>query len=533
MRQNVKRLVRSCLNQYQTRQCSSKVQRDSPFPTSDIKLNSDLCLKTSLSEPVVGLPPAIFSTPDSSASESRITTLSNGLRVASEKQFGNFCTVGVVIDAGSRYEVAYPSGVSHFLEKLAFSSSKSYGDREKILHSLEKHGGICDCQSTKDTFIYAASAESNGLNDVIRLIADVVLRPNITEEEVEFARQVVSYELENLNIQPNQDPILLELIHAAAWRDNTLGLPKLCPPENIDKINRHTLFTFLRSHFTPERIVLAGVGVEHEALVEAAQKYFVEEKPIWEENQSLGSRLEVDPSIAQYTGGLITQEKDLSDVSLGPTPMPELAHFVLGLESSSHRDDDFIAYCVLNMLMGGGGSFSAGGPGKGMYTRLYTQVLNRYHWMHNATAYNHAYGDSGVFCIHGASHPSQIADVASVITSQFVGMSRNLDVVDFERAKKQLQSMLLMNLEARPVVFEDLGRQVLFTGIRKRPEEFIQKIGAITKEDIYRVAKRLLASKPAIAALGNLKNLPEHRAIEEALLSKDGKISRRSRFTLF
>lgn len=26
----------------------------------------------------------------------------------------------VVIDSGSRYEVAYPSGISHFLEKLAF-----------------------------------------------------------------------------------------------------------------------------------------------------------------------------------------------------------------------------------------------------------------------------------------------------------------------------------------------------------------------------------------------------------------------------
>lgn len=70
------------------------MQRESPFPTSDVKLDSDLCLKTSLSEPVVGLPPAIFSTPDSSASESKITALSNGLRVASEKQFGNFCTVG-------------------------------------------------------------------------------------------------------------------------------------------------------------------------------------------------------------------------------------------------------------------------------------------------------------------------------------------------------------------------------------------------------------------------------------------------------
>ena len=40
-----------------------------------------------------------------------------------------------------------------------------------------------------------------------------------------------------------------------------------------------------------------------------------------------------------------------------------------GLESVGHQDPDFIPFCVLNMLMGGGGSFSAGGPGKGMYTR--------------------------------------------------------------------------------------------------------------------------------------------------------------------
>lgn len=68
----------------------------------------------------------------------------------------------------------------------------------------------------------------------------------------------------------------------------------------------------------------------------------------------------------------------MSDVSLGPNPMPELAHVVLGVESVCHQHDDFVALCVLSMMMGGGGSFSAGGPGKGMYTRLYTNVLNRY-----------------------------------------------------------------------------------------------------------------------------------------------------------
>ena len=101
------------------------------------------------------------------------------------------------------------------------------------------------------------------------------------------------------------------------------------------------------------------------------QKYFVDEKPIWQiEDNSLKLKpAHVDKSVAQYTGGIVTREKDLSSVSLGPTPMPELAHLSIGLESVSHQHPDFIAFCVLNMLMGGGGSFSAGGPGKGMYTR--------------------------------------------------------------------------------------------------------------------------------------------------------------------
>lgn len=143
-----------------------------------------------------------------------------------------------------------------------------------------------------------------------------------------------------------------------------------------------------------------GVGVDHKTLVDLTKETFANKQPIWEEDPSLIDKSRgKDLSISQYTGGqhlvrplafqhrrlmasnclLWSQvEKDLSNVSLGPTPMPELAHVVLGLESCSHNDDDFVAFCVLNMLMGGGGSFSAGGPGKGMYSRLYLNVLNRW-----------------------------------------------------------------------------------------------------------------------------------------------------------
>lgn len=95
----------------------------------------------------------------------------------------------------------------------------------------------------------------------------------------------------------------------------------------------------------------------------------------------------------------------MSNVSLGPAPFPELTHIMIGLESCSFlvsphwlppctlgpglsprlspvlwllQEADFIPFAVLNMMMGGGGSFSAGGPGKGMFTRLYLNVLNRW-----------------------------------------------------------------------------------------------------------------------------------------------------------
>ena len=51
-----------------------------------------------------------------------------------------------------------------------------------------------------------------------------------------------------------------------------------------------------------------------------------------------------------------------------------------------------------------------------MYTRLYTRVLNRYHWMYSATAYNHAYNDSGIFCIIASCHPQQLQELTQVRT---------------------------------------------------------------------------------------------------------------------
>ncbi|KAJ9583883.1 hypothetical protein L9F63_021775, partial [Diploptera punctata] len=514
----------------QRRYCNTCPNPDAGEPTQP-PIQNKSSLQPPLSDPYPGLPTPVYASLKDEYHTTQVTTLSNGLRVASENRFGQFCTVGVVVDSGSRYEVAYPSGISHFLEKLAFNMATKYPDKDKIMVELEKHGGICDCQSSRDTFIYAASADSKGLDPVVKVLGEVVLRPQISLQELTAARQALSFELETLHMRPEQEPLLMDMIHAAAYRDNTLGLPKICPEGNINVIDRNLLFTYLKHHYAPQRMVVAGVGIDHNALVESVQKYFVDTKPIWEVDTDLtaGVRdMKVDNSIAQYTGGMV-QEECVIPLYAGLSGLPELAHVVIGLEGCSHQDPDFIPICVLNMMMGGGGSFSAGGPGKGMYTRLYTNVLNRYVQYRIATAYNHAYTDSGLFCIHASAPPQNVRDMVEVLVRELVNMAGVLGEPELERAKRQLQSMLLMNLEARPVVFEDIARQVLATGHRKRPEYFIEAIDKVKADDIHRVARQLLKSQPSLAARGEITKLPAMTDIQAGLLDLEGKTTRQPR----
>lgn len=483
---------------------------------------------TPLDHPLPNFPPPIYASSEqaNAKSKTRVTRLANGLTVASENVFGHFATVGVIIRSGSRYEVAFPSGCCHFLEKLAFGATHDFpGGRDEMQQALEKVGGICDSQSTRDTTLYAASVDVRGVDTAVRLIFEATMRPTLTDDELDMARQAVLSELDDLDLKPEKEPLLTEMIHAAAYPDNTLGLPRFTPAENVAKITRQHLMTYKALHYTPDRMCVAAIGVDHDELLRVVERHFVDTPPIWESDKSLLlsdelKRLRPDASLAQYIGGEVRVEKDLSNVSLGPTPMPELAHFVLALECPSHcAERDFIATCVLNMLMGGGGSFSAGGPGKGMYTRLYLDVLNRYHWVHQASAACHIYADSGIFTIQSSSSPRDVRKLVDLILFQVRRMADGqLGDEELARAKQQLQSMLLMNLESRPVMFEDLARQVLaYDGRRKNAHELQLEIQRVEADDLVRVARQMMRSRPSIACLGALKSFPTYEYVEEQL----------------
>ena len=59
----------------------------------------------------------------------------------------------------------------------------------------------------------------------------------------------------------------------------------------------------MKRYYQPSRIVIAGVNVDHQHLVDLTNDYFVNKSPMWyREGEATESP---DRSIAQYTGGIV------------------------------------------------------------------------------------------------------------------------------------------------------------------------------------------------------------------------------------
>lgn len=128
-----------------------------------------------------------------------------------------------------------------------------------------------------------------------------------------------------------------------------------------------------------------------------------------------------------------------------------------------------------------------------MYSRLYTNVLNQHGWVESCVAFNHSYTDSGLFGIAASCYPGKTAKMLDVMCRELRALTLDsgmaaLGEIEVNRAKTQLRSSLLMNLESRMVELEDLGRQVQVHGRKIPVMEMTRRIEELTVGDLRRVA---------------------------------------------
>ncbi|WJX45864.1 mitochondrial processing peptidase [Trifolium repens] len=73
------------------------------------------------------------------------------------------------------------------------------------------------------------------------------------------------------------------------------------------------------------------------------------------------------------------------------------------------KERDAVVLTVLQMLMRGGGLFSAAAPRKGMHSRLFLRVLNEHQQIQSFSAFNNIFNNTGLFGIYASISPDFVS----------------------------------------------------------------------------------------------------------------------------
>ncbi|KAL3930540.1 MAG: hypothetical protein SGBAC_011718 [Bacillariaceae sp.] len=451
------------------------------------------------------IPPNVAST-ELSAPETIITKLDNGIRVVSQETYGQMCTIGVLTNVGSRHEPT--SGIVHMLETMSFGRTKEY-DGLQIAEMLQDWGASRFVSHSREQTLHCIDILRPNVKDGMQLLSEVVLSPLITEVPQDFMEALAVLEFQAQEQLP--ELVLGEALQVAAYgADQQLGKIHFGTPETIPLLTPDLVQNFYDTNIrsNPEGMVIAGAGIGHTELVELATNYFGEMR-------QTGSPATL-PS--EYRGGSHFIGNSTQSSIFSPTmPEEDFCRVALAFPVGGWHSDSMVTACVLQTLLGGGSSFSAGGPGKGMYSRMYQQVLNRYGWMETAEAFTTFADEGGLFGVSASTPaPNRVKDLVTVLADQLARLAfQQVDDIELSRARNMLKCNVLTQLESRLILFEDMGRQVLTYGKREDAATTCKKIDDVTAEDIQQLALQMLqGNPPTIAATGShLDQIPSHEEI--------------------
>lgn len=470
-----------------------------PCGASKQEAAPELAAGLSLEQPLAceEVPPAAAAAQEAVAMPPpRFAVLENGFRVISVDRHGLCASLGLFVHAGSCFFTEETSALPHALEMMSFHSSKHLSHL-RTMKTVEQLGASASCRVGREDILYQVDVLREYVPVMVPLMLANVLCPSLLPDEVAGTHQHV-YEMQQ-SLAENPESLVCELLQMTAYKDNTLGLPLYASEKDLPLITPESLRHFISENCTPDRLLLVGINVDFDELCKWSMRSFAELGPV----APPAAPRPAQPKLPiQYTGGEHRIEQ--------PGP---LAHLMFGWEVEGGWNGKYLAaITVLQMLLGGGGSFSTGGPGKGMHTRLYTHVLNRYAWVESCQASTVMHSDSGLFTVYATVLPGYADDFVTVLGKIFQSLSqiRNEELL---RAKNALKSSIHMNLEMRAVMMEDLGRQLILSGSVGTTQDFAKMIDEVTHADLVAALQHCLAKAPTVVAYGQIERLGSYDAV--------------------
>jgi zinc protease len=395
------------------------------------------------------------------------TTLKNGLRVITvEDHSAPVIAVAVNYNVGSRDERRGRTGFAHLFEHMMFKGSENIGTGEHFV-LVFNNGGTMNGTTSEDRTVYFEALPSNQLDLALFLEADRMRSLAITKENLDNQRNAVQEErrlgLDN-QAYGKSGEVQQELLYDNfAYKHSVIG-----SMEDLSAATVEDVAQFFKTYYAPNNAVLTLVGdFNTKNAISRIKKHF--EKIPRQPNPPV-----VDMTEAEQQA---ERRATVDDV------LARSARVDLAFKAIAGNTPDFYALQVLSNALQGGQS-----------SRLYQKLVKEKEQVTGIFGFVDEKRGPGALYVSATVKPGvKVPDVEATIYQEIERLKKE-PIADWElqKAKNTTRRAFVTNLQNSLSRAVNLSQYAIYYNDPSLINTRLDKVNAVTKEDVQRVANKYL-----------------------------------------
>lgn len=411
----------------------------------------------------------------------KLSKLKNGLRVLTvERPDLKSATITVWVGVGSRFEEKYKSGISHFLEHMAFKGSKKRPFIQEITETLDSMGAEYNAGTSREWTNFYIKTQSKLIKEAIDILSDMIIEPILRPEDIERERGVILEEIAMKEDNPFEKigDNFMQLI----FKGNSLSFDISGTPESIKTITKEDFDRYRVSHYHAKNMLITvSGGVKHADIVKLSERFFKrlisgdKETPERFKNKQKSQRLDIEYKKS------------------------EQAHFVLGFPGYSWQSEKRFAELILSAILG-----------RGMSSRLLMEIREKRGLAYAVSTSVDKYFDTGTFITYAGVDPKFADEAIEIVIEQLYGIADGTYPIkerELSKAKEYLKGRTALALENTHSINNFYGQRAMYLKEILTPDQVFEKVDKVSKDEVYAVAKEVFKKeKLNLSIIGPFKS---------------------------
>ena len=394
--------------------------------------------------------------------------LENGLSViGQEEPQSKSVSLGLWFKSGSRDENPEENGITHLLEHLFFRGTENRS-AYRITSDVDRLGGHINGSTSREYLLLSLRLLPESLNEGLEILTDLATNPLFREEDFQVEKDVVLEEIRSSRDDHQSETV--RLLEETIWgEDSGLSQPVRGTEASLKNLTGNAVESRYGALKHPEEMMLIGAGdMNFEELYDHTGNYL--------ERIVAGEAREDGPTPAEQTGEASggktkSERRDINQL-----------HCAIGVEGLAKSDEARYPLEMLNIILG-----------QGMSSRLFRKVRKQHGLAYQVTSTAQYFKDTGFFLVYGAMAPESLDQFVDLVTDELEDLVNNqVGAAELERAKKKTKGNLVLGLENNRSLMGRLGVTELHESEFLSVSEVIERIEAVSPEEIQGVAERLL-----------------------------------------